>query len=89
MAVFSFQHDLHKKHEYFLNKFENLFIKQQFLGNETETVQYIVKNALKYPYCLNAQKKKNVKIHFNTCTVHFFFLLFCKLTNKSTITINL
>ena len=46
VAVFNFLHNLNEKHEQFLNKFENLFNNQQFVGNETQTVQLVLKNAV-------------------------------------------
>ena len=45
-GVFSFQHNLHEKHEQFLNRFENPFNKQQLVGNETQTVQFVLKNVI-------------------------------------------
>jgi hypothetical protein len=46
VAVFNFLHTLNDKHEQFLNKSENLFNNQQFVGNETQTVQLVLKNVV-------------------------------------------
>jgi hypothetical protein len=63
----NFQHNLHNKCEqFFFNKFENLFNIQQSVGDETQTVQLVLKNAV-------SAQKDFLEICINPLSLTFWF----------------